>query len=149
MSETPSTELAVPGIFEVVSLDDARAVAVALESLKDLRRQMRLAEAELTRALIYESQRQGTKTLHMEGVKVVLKGGSITTYDAEAIETELREAGMPEDSIRLVVKETVSYVVDGVRAKAAASANPAYAKIIERHKTITEREASATITVKP
>lgn len=147
MSQTPSTELVVPGTYEVVNLDDARQVSVALNTVKELRRELRNAETELTRALVHESQMRGTKTLHMEGVKVVLKGDSVTSYDAEAIEAELREAGMPEENIRLIVKETVTYVVDGVRAKAAASANPVYAEIIDRHKLTAAREPTATVTV--
>lgn len=148
MSEqTPSTELVVPGIGEIVNLDDARQVAVALDGVRDLERQLRDVKSELTRALIHESKQQGTKTLHMEGIKAVIKSGDETIYDAEEIEIGLREAGMPEDRIRLVVVETTSYKVDAVKAKQAAGANPAYAKVIDANKRTEEKSASVTLTL--
>ena len=145
--ETPSTEIAVPGIGEIVNLDDARAVAFALDGVRDLERQLRDVKAELTRALVYESGVQGTKTLHMEGIKAVLKSSAETIYDAEEIEIGLREAGMPEDRIRLIVVETTSYKVDAVKAKQAAAANPAYAEVINANKHEVEKAASVTLTL--
>jgi hypothetical protein len=147
MSEyVPGMELMVPGIGEVVALDDPKQVAVALDGVRDLERQLRLVKGELTNALVYASQIEGTKTLHLEGgMKATIKSGSETVYDAEQIEVGLREAGMPEERIREIVVETVTYAVAGVKAKQAAGANPAYAAVIEAHKRTEEKAPYVTI----
>lgn len=138
-------ELMVPGIGEIVPLDDPQKVALALDAVRDLERELRLVKAELTSAIVYASQVAGTKTLHLEGVKATIKSGTETIYDAEQIEIGLREAGMPENRIREIVKETVSYVVDAVKAKQAAGANPAYAAVIDAHKRVEEKTSYVTI----
>lgn len=146
MSEhIPGMELMVPGVGEIVALDDPQQVAMAIDAIRDLQQQLYGVTAELTRALIHASQVAGTKTLHLEGVKVTVKTGERIVYDPEAIEAGLREAGMPEDRIREVVKETVTYAVAGVKAKQAAGANPVYAEIIEAHKRVEEKPPSVTI----
>jgi hypothetical protein len=139
-------ELMVPGIGEVVALDDPKQVAVALDGVRDLERQLRLVKTELTNALVYASQVEGTKTLHLEGgLKATIKSGSETVYDAEQIEIGLREAGMPEERIREIVVETVSYAVAGVKAKQAAGANESYARIIDAYKRVEEKAPYVTI----
>jgi hypothetical protein len=140
-------ELMVPGIGQVVALDNPKEVALALDGVRDLERQLRLVKTELTSALVYASQQAGAKTLHLEGVKVEIKGGTQTVYEAELIEQGLREAGMPEARIREIVKETVSYVVSAVQAKQAAAANPAYAAVIEAHKRVEEKATSVSISL--
>lgn len=143
----PSTEIAVPGIGEIINLEDARQVAFGLDAVRDLERQLKNIKSELTRALEYESERVGTKTLHMEGIKAVLKSGDETFYDAEEIEIGLREAGMPEDRIRLIVVETTTYKVDAVKAKQAAGANPRYAIVINANKRTEPKSTSVTLTL--
>jgi hypothetical protein len=138
-------ELMVPGIGEVVALDNPAQVAVALDGIRDLERQLRLVKDELTNALVYASQVQGTKTLHLEGVKATIKSGTETVYDAEEIEQGLREAGMPEERIREIVVETITYAVAAVKAKQAAGANPAYEAVIEAHKRVEEKKPYVTI----
>lgn len=145
--EVRSTELVVPGIGEVVNLDDPRQVALALDAIRDLERQFGAVKGELTRAIEYASQIEGSKTIRFEGGKAVLSSSTETLYDAELIEEGLRAAGMPEDRIREIVKETVSYKVDGVKAKQAAGANPAYAAVIDAHKTVIDKRAYVTITL--
>lgn len=140
-------ELMVPGIGEVVALDNPKEVALALDGVRDLERQLRYVKTELTNALVYASQIAGTKTLHLGGVKAEIKGGTSTAYDAEAIEAGFRAAGMPEERIRAIVKETVSYTVSAVKAQQAAGANPAYAEIIEAHKTTVETPFSVVISL--
>lgn len=120
----------VPGVGEIVQLDDVAQVARAIESVRDLEGKLKDVRAELTHAVVYASVVQGGKTLHFEGGKAVVSGGKETTYDPEAIEEGLRAAGMPEQRIREIVKETVTYTVAAVEAKKAAAANPAYAEVI-------------------
>lgn len=142
-------ELMVPGIGEVVALNDPRQVAIAIDGIRDLQRQLRLVTTELTNAIVYASQVAGTKTLHLEGgVKATLGSDTVTVYDAEQIEIGLREAGMPEERIREIVKETVSYVVDAVKAKQAAGANPAYAAVIDANKRVDAKQPSVSISLR-
>lgn len=140
-------ELVVPGVGEVVDLTDTRQVALALDTVRDLERQLRGVKAELTNAIVYASRTEGVKTLHFEGCSATIKGGTETNYDAEAIELGLREAGMPEERIREIVKETVSYTVDAVKAKQAAAANPAYAAVIDAHRVSNEKAPYVTISL--
>lgn len=146
MSESAlGTDLVVPGIGEIVPLDDPTKVSYALDSIRDLERELRSVKAELTRAIVHHSQVAGARTLHLQGITVSVKSGTQTVYDAEAIEQGLREAGMPEDRIREIVKETVTYAVDAVKAKQAAGANPLYAAVIEANKQIEEKPAYVTV----
>lgn len=142
-----STELVVPGIGEVVNLDDPRQVSLALDAVRDLERTLRAVKGELTRAIVHASEIAGTKTLYLEGVKAVVKSGPVTVYDAEAIEAGLRQAGMPEDRIREIVVETVTYSVAAVKAKQAAGANPAYAAVIDANKREEEKDPSVSLTL--
>ena len=141
MSEpgTTSLEIVVPGTGEMVPLDDPAAVARAHRDLTDLEMQIRDAKAMFADILAGESRKQGTKTLRFGDIEVEMRGGPSTEYAAEEIETGLREAGMPEDRIREIVKETVSYKIDARKASSAASANPDYAKVIEAGKRIIEK----------
>lgn len=143
----PGMDLVVPGIGEVVPLDDPKQVAFAIDAVRDLEWKLRAVKTELTRALVHASEVAGSKTLHLEGVKVTIKSGPETVYDAEQIEIGLRDAGMPEERIRQIVKETVSYKVDANQAKQAAGANPAYAAVIEANKQTREMTPSATISL--
>lgn len=136
---TTGRELIVPGTGELLSLDDPAAVARAHRDLTDLEADIRNAKAVLADRLAVESARQGTKTLRWEGVEVEMRGGSSTVYQAEEIEQGLREAGMPEERIREIVKETVSYTVDGRAAKSAAGANPDYKRVIEQASRVIEK----------
>ena len=145
MTDEPSQQIVVPGIGQVVNLDDPPEVAAALGSVRDLERALREVKSELTAALVYASRRLGTKTLHLENATVEIKGGSTTIYDPMEIESGLREAGMPEERIREIVKETVSYSVDAVKAKQAAGANSIYAAIISKHSRVEEKPPYATI----
>jgi hypothetical protein len=138
-------ELVVPGIGQIVNLDDPPEVAGALGKVRELESMLRSVKSELTAALVYASQRLGTKTLHLENCDVTIKSGSSTVYDPIEIEAGLRAAGMPEERIREIVKETVSYSVDAVKAKQAAGANPLYAAVIAKHSQTEEKQPYATI----
>ena len=124
---------------EVVPLSDVTACARALTDLREAETEIRQMKATLTALIVEECGRRGVKTLHLEGVTAEIAGGSSTVYDAEVIEQELREAGMPEDRIREIVEETVSYRVRAVEAKRAAGMNPTYRGIMERNSRTEEK----------
>lgn len=138
-------ELVVPGLGAVVNLDDPQQVTLALDDVRDLERELRNVKAELTRAIVHAASVRGTKTLHLENCTAIVKGGEAIIYDAEAIEEGLRAAGMPEDRIREIVVETVSYRVAANEAKRAAAANPAYAEVIEANRRVEETATTVTI----
>lgn len=145
MSDT-SLSLVVPGVGELVDLNDYRSCATALDGIRDLEQQLREVKAELQRAIAHEAEKQGTKTLILEdGRKAVLFGGRELSYDAEKLEVGLREAGMPEERIRQIVELTYTYKVKAVEAKRAAAANPEYAFIVEGCRTEIETPVRVSI----
>ena len=80
--------------------------------------------------------RPGALTFELpDGGKAEISDRPTIVYDAVAIEADLREAGMPEETLSKIVKEEVSHKVVAIEAKKAARANEVYAEIIERHRT--------------
>lgn len=130
-NEAEKYELVVPGIGQLVNLQDAQECAQALATIRDWESDFRGVKATLTDAIVDHGRVMGTKTLHMEdGRTASLSGGTETIYDSERIELGLRALGMPEERIREVVEETVTYKVNAVEAKRVAGANEEYAKVI-------------------
>ena len=148
MSETQTTELAVVGIGELVNLNDGAQCARAIDAIRYLEWQLRAAKTELTRALVYQSQQAGSKTLRYEGVEAVVKGGTVTEYDADAIYVDLLAAGMTERRAGEIVVETVSRKVSASEAKRASAANPAYKEAIERHTRVVETPFTVSVSLK-
>jgi hypothetical protein len=145
---TETTELAIIGIGELVNLEDGAQCARAIDAIRDLEWQLRAAKTELTRALVHASQQAGSKTLRYEGVEAVVKGGTSTEYDSEAIYVDLLAAGMSEQRAGEIVVETVSRKVSAREADRAAKANPAYAEAISRHTRVVDTPYSVTVSVK-
>jgi len=133
-----SEELVLRHTGEIVSLDDENECAAALRSLRDHKREIDEAISILSDALVQASERHGSKTLHLAAAKVTVAATTKTLFDADALEHDLREAGMPEDRIRQIVKEevTVSRKVVAGEAKRAAAASAVYRNIIEQHSTV-------------
>jgi hypothetical protein len=133
-----SEELVLRHTGEIVRLDDENACATALRALRDHKREIDEAIAVLSDALVQASERHGSKTMHLNTSTVTIAPSTKTLFDADALEHDLREAGMPEDRIRQIVKEevTVSRKVVAGEAKRAASASAVYRDIIERHSTV-------------
>lgn len=141
-------ELVIPGIGQVVNLENPEETARALSSVRELEQLFREVKVDLTRALVHASQQEGRKTLYLGenmDLKVEIKGGSETVYDAEEIEVGLREAGMAEKRIREIVVETTSYKVAAAEAKKAAAANPRYKEIIDAHTRVEDRVPTASV----
>ena len=147
MTET-STDLVVPGVGEVVSLDDGAQCARAIDAIRDLEYQLRMVKTELTRALVAQSEQEGSKTLRYEGVEVTVKGGVKVEYDADAMYLDLLAAGMSEQRAGDVVVEVVTRKVNAVEAKRVAAANPAYAEVVERHRSEVDVPYSVSMSVK-
>lgn len=135
-------EILDPFTGELVPADDPASLAALLAKLRTLSVQVRDAQRGIAEAFRDLAAVHATGTFHLEdGSTVTVPKGTETIYDAEAIETELRAAGMPEAAIREIVEETVvtTLKVKASRAKQAASRNPAYAEIIERNSRTAEK----------
>ncbi len=143
--QTTGKEIAVPGIGTVVSLDKPQEIAQALADIRDLENQLRIVKGNLSYLLVDESERVGSKTLHLDGMTVEISGGNAIEWDLEELE-KLRDAGLPEARYDELVKTEVSYKVDARQAQRIAGANPAYATIIERART--DRETTPRVSVK-
>ena len=147
MSEQASTELVLAHSGQLVNLDDLSAVAKAYEEVAQMKVRMIEADRLLREALLLHGRLNGTRTLYVEGVgKLEIKGAERTEFrDPLALAEELLAAGMPDDVVNEIVVATVSHKVDARRAARAASANPTYAEIIERHKVTVERMPTISI----
>lgn len=124
------------------TVDNAGAVLIAArgieENLKDLK-------AEATSFLVAEAERLGKKTLHAEGVTVKVSGGETSEYDAQILEDLLRSAGCPEERIREVVKEEITYTVDKRVLKQLTGANRDYAAAAELARRVVEKPYRASV----
>lgn len=148
MTENTSTELAIIGLGQLVNLEDGAECARAIDAIRDLEWQLRMAKQELTRALVHQSQQAGSKTLRYEGVEATVKGGSATEYDADAIYLDLLAAGMSEERAGEVVVETVTRKVSAAEAKRVSAANPAYKDVIDRHTRVVDTPYSVSVSLK-
>jgi hypothetical protein len=138
--------IVIPLSGELVDPRDHAQCVRALAHVRDLEHQLRETKQALTEALIDGSMLIGSKTITLpDGTRAEVKGGTETEYDAEAIEAEFRQAGMPEARIRTIIEEIVTYRVKAVEAKRAAAANPEYAQIVERHRRTVERPSYVSI----
>ena len=139
-------ELALPHSGELVNLNDEVACALALDELRHMQAHLHHAVRALSEALAARAAILGTKSIKLSGGRTAsITGGTARVYDAPEIERGLRALGMPEERIREIVVEQVSYSVKAVEAKRAAGANPAYAEVIEAATTEVEKAISVSI----
>lgn len=133
-------ELAIPGTGQLVSLENEIECVQALQAVRDFESALREAKAALTSAIVEHSRTQGTKSIVLpDGTKAEIRGGPESVYDTHEIEENLRALGMPEDRIREIVIEEISYKLSVREAKKASSANEEYASIIENAKRVEEK----------
>lgn len=117
---------------EVLDPADAHGCAKALAELRQAKTMMAEAERALTGALEEFARQEGGRTVSLPGGgRIVVEGGDRVQYDGMKIELGLRALGVREERRREIVSITTEYKVDARQAKAAAKANPEYAKVIE------------------
>ena len=134
-----SADLTLPHSGELIDLHDAAACANALAEIRRLEQGMRDAKSILSGAIVAESRRQGSKTLYLDGVVAEVRGGTDTVWDLDALEDGLRAAGLPDDRIRDVIKEEVTWKVNAREAQRVAKSNPDYAAVVERASMAVEK----------
>lgn len=116
-----------------------------VEALRVLDREVATIKRLLQGAIAEDSKTWGSKTLRVDGLKLVVKQGTSTSVDAEKLAASYRRAGMPEERVEEIVVTTVTLRVDLVKAKQAAAANPKYASALKRASTTTETPVSVSI----
>jgi hypothetical protein len=131
MTETPSTDLVVPGTGEVVNLEDPNAAAVAYVRLDTLEREIKSARATVREALVRHSSTYGGNTMRIDAAEVKVTRSDEITWDLGVL-SELQDAGLPRSRWMKLVTVTVERKVNAVVARQIAKANPEYAAIIER-----------------
>jgi hypothetical protein len=135
---TAPTGLVDPRTGEFLEPTPANALTL-LDAARDMRARLMDLVKDCELVLLEESRRQGTKTLHVDGVGTAeITGGSELSWDLETL-LELRDLGLPEDRYDELVVATVTYKVDARVAKQLEGANPDYAAVIERARTRVEK----------
>lgn len=140
-------ELVIPWTGEIVDLGEPAQVARVLETVRALKRDLDEARALLEDVLRSESERQGTRTLHLGTLDAVISGGERVEYDELELARELRAAGLPEERLAELIVETVTYKVDQRVARSVAASNPVYAAAIERCRRVVP--AAWRVAIKP
>lgn len=137
-------ELALPTTGEIIDLDDPAACTRALAGIREVEGALRDLKQTLTDAIIAESERQGTKTIHDGTFTAEVKSGSETVWDLETLE-QLRTLGLPEERFNALVTAQISYKVDGRVAKQIASANEEYEKVIAAARQVVRKPSYVSI----
>lgn len=82
--------------------------------------------------------------MEVGGFKAELRGGSEIVWDVEIL-GELRALGLPEERMDALVTAEITYKVNSNVAKQLSAANPQYAEVIERAKTMIPKSSYVTI----
>lgn len=150
-------ELALPDTGEMVSLeniargkwvvpyDDPLTCALSFEQIRKIEQVLRDVKTEIKAALTFESERVGSKTLHLPGgVKVEIKTNNVVEWDYDRLR-DLLDAGLPESRYKDLVREKTEYSVSVRVADQLSRANPEYARIIELARTPLEAKHSVSV----
>lgn len=142
MSELVPTQdaalLVHPATGEVLEATPENA-ALLLKRLREFRSALNDAVRACEGVLVEHSAVAGTKTLHLGQVTAKITGGPEVLWDVEELRAGLRDAGLPEDRLGELVRETVEYKVNASVARQIASANPEYARVVEAAKQTVEK----------
>jgi hypothetical protein len=143
VEENPEIVMPLTGVL--VDLRNPAEVADALDQLTDIRHRLKNLTDTLTDALRLEAHKQGTKTLHLEGLDAVISGGERVEYDGQRLQSELIRAGLPIDRVNEAVAEIVTYKPDGRVLKQLAGANHDYRAIIDSCRQVVPAPWRATV----
>jgi cell division septum initiation protein DivIVA len=134
LTTSESEALVVPGTGEVVDLNDECQCIAAYAAVVGLEDKVKEAKRMLTAAIAERSRVLGQKTITAGAYKAEVRGGQKTQWDAQALERDLRALGMPEERIREVVREEVTYTVSAMEARRISKANADYAAVVAANK---------------
>jgi hypothetical protein len=143
--EIAHTSLVLP-TGEVVDLADPASCAVALARVNELQSYLAEMKGAITEAFIEEARRRGKNEIELgDGTSVKVTHNYDLHWDHQALEDALRAAGMPEERIREIIVEEVSWKVKAVEANKAAKANPEYAEAVESARTTVEKRPTISL----
>ena len=131
----PAEPIVLPHTGEILERDKPVELARALDNVRELARRLSRARAALEEALDEHARVQGTKTLHLDGLKAEVSGGSKIEWDHDLLEEGLLKAGLPEERLGELIKVEHVYKVNGNVVKQLAGMNDAYKDAIEAAKT--------------
>ena len=132
----PAEPIVLPHTGEIVHPDRPAQLARALDNVREMARQLSRARAALEEALVEHARVQGTKTLHLDGLKAEVTGGSKVEWDVSLLEEGLLKAGLPEERLGDLITVEHTYKVNRNVAKQLAGINDAYFEAIEAAKTV-------------
>lgn len=134
-----SHDIVIPDTGEIVSVEDAGALARALYGVRERIGYLHEARRDLEHGLVYHARQQGTKTMHLGATDVKVTGGREVEWDITVL-IRLLDAGLPAERYADLVTEVVTHRVNAAVAKQIeASGNPAYARIIGEARREVER----------
>lgn len=139
----PVGGLLQPLTGELVRADDVAGLAEALEQLREHKRVVDAVIAEFTEAALEQSRVHGTKTLHAGGFTLKMSADTETEYDPEVLDG-LLAAGLPHDRFAALVTTTITRKVNAAVAKQLEAANPKYARIIQRARSVVPKRQYVT-----
>lgn len=138
------SELAIPESLldfrtgELIPAADVPRVVDALAEMRLMQRRLREGINTAQAILIAESERQGTKTLHVKGATLEISGGQELVWDIEEL-AKLIDLGLPQERYDDLVKTVTEYKVDARVAKQLEGANPDYAKVIAQARSYVQK----------
>lgn len=141
-----SEDLVVPVSGELVNLSDELACVSAIQDIREWESRLKEAKSILTAAIVERAKQDGTKSFALaDGRRAEVRGGPDAEYDLTEIEEGLRALGMPEERIREVIVEEVSYKLSAREAKRVSGANEDYAAVINGAKKTVEKPYYITV----
>ena len=145
VEEVTSTELVLP-TGQIINLDDPASCAEALIVVREIESHMKEVKAAIVDRLAEEAKRRGENVFELpDGQRVAVKRNYDVEWDHVGLEADLRAAGMPEERIREIIPEEVSYSVKAVEANKAAKANPEYAKAVASARSEVDKRPSISL----
>lgn len=131
---------------EIVDLSSPDSCAQALARIREMESQLREVKGAIVDRFAEERQLRGVDEIELEdGTVVKVKRNYEIEWDAQQLEAELRAAGMPEDRIREIIVEEVSWTVKAVEANKAAKRNVDYAAAIARARSEVEKRPTISL----
>lgn len=143
----PPERLPVPNPVsgELVDPSNLAGLAVALE---DLREHKRNVDAWIRRATDYfveQTKVEGTKTLRYGGREVVVSTPDEFVVQWESLRGALLEVGLPLARVDALTKPKTVYTLDRAVEKQLRGANPQYAEILDHWITRIPKNPSAKV----
>ena len=123
-----------PATGEIADANDPEQVVDILTALRELQTQVYEQRKNAEFALAVYAKTLGTKTFEIGDHKIEVSPEQKLDYDSADIEIleQLLELGLPDERWNKLVRQEVVSKVDGRVARQLASANDAYAEVIDK-----------------